>query len=263
MSVNVAEEKINRKMHELFMQVLKNRDLSRAGDLFSVPDSVIVNDLTDVLKEITVIASLPDYVENDNDQSVVEICVTRVTSCIRETGSVEQHCEALVTLLESCLHHNLQISAREEDSPHAKISSDIISCIFLNYSKKSVMQRALPVAVKFLHKGNKELSRNMASYLSLAAMEHASLLTPHVQPIMDSIISGNYPLCRVLPNIYEVSPDPFQGHAMALVSLLPHCDTQEKLALLHLFSLMAKDNPSVNMYSFDYFTQCDYKVLYK
>jgi len=53
------------------------------------------------------------------------------------------------------------------------------------------MQRALPVAVKFLHKGNKELSRNMASYLSLAAMEHANLLTPHVQPIMDSIISGN------------------------------------------------------------------------
>ncbi|KAJ8912910.1 hypothetical protein NQ315_017240 [Exocentrus adspersus] len=162
MSANTTEEKINRKMHELFMQVLKNRDLSRAGDLFSVPDSVIVNDLTNV-----------------------------------------------------------------------------------NYSKKTVMQRALPVAVKFLHKGNKELSRNMASYLSLAAMEHASLLTPHVQPIMDSIISGNYPLCRVLPNIYEVSPEPFQGHAMALVSLLPHCDNQEKLALLHLFSLMAKDNPSL------------------
>uniref|UniRef100_A0A6P7GSE6 Protein melted-like n=1 Tax=Diabrotica virgifera virgifera TaxID=50390 RepID=A0A6P7GSE6_DIAVI len=246
MSVNVAaEEKIHRKMHELFMQVLKNRDLSRAGDLFSVPDSVITNDLSNVLKEITVIASLPDYVNNDNDQSVVEICVTRVTSCIRETGTVEQHCEALVNLLESCLHHNLQASARDEDTPHAKISSDIISCIFLNYSKKSVMQRALPVAVKFLHKGNKELSRNMASYLSLAAMEHASLLTPHVQPIMDSIISGNYPLCRVLPNIYEVSREPFQGHAMALVSLLPHCDNQEKLALLNLFTLMAKDNPTL------------------
>ncbi|KAJ8985018.1 hypothetical protein NQ317_016929 [Molorchus minor] len=244
MSVN-TDEKTDRKMHELFMQVLKNRDLSRAGDLFSVPDSVIVDDLTNVLKEITAIASLPDYVNNDNDQSVVEICITRVTSCIRETGSVEQHCEALVTLLESCLHHNLQVSARDEDPPHAKISSDIISCIFLNYSKKTVMQRALPVAVKFLHKGNKELSRNMASYLSLAAMEHASLLTPHVQPIMDSIISGNYPLCRVLPNIYEVSLEPFQGHAMALVSLLPHCDNQEKLALLHLFSLMAKDNPSL------------------
>ncbi|KAF7273895.1 ventricular zone expressed PH domain-containing protein melted [Rhynchophorus ferrugineus] len=239
------EEKANRKMHELFMQVLKNRDLSRAGDLFSVPDSVIVNDLTNVIKEITFLASLPDYVNNDNDQSVVEICITRVTSCIRETASIEQHCEALVNLLESCLHHNLQVSNRDEDPPHAKISSDIISCIFLNYSKKSVMQRALPVAVKFLHKGNQELSRNMASYLSLAAMEYASLLTPHVQPIMDSIISGNYPLCRVLPNIYEVSPEPFQGHAMALVSLLPHCDNQEKLALLNLFSLMAKDKPSL------------------
>lgn len=52
------------------------------------------------------------------------------------------------------------------------------------------MERALPVAVKFLHKGNKELSRNMASYLSLAAIDHANLLSPHVQPIMDSIISG-------------------------------------------------------------------------
>ncbi|KAK9879888.1 hypothetical protein WA026_008388 [Henosepilachna vigintioctopunctata] len=237
------EEKTNKKMHELFMQVLKNRDLSRAGDLFSVPDRVIVNDLSNVLKEITSIASLPDYVSNDNDQSVVEICITRVTTCIRETGSVEQHCEALVNLLESCLHHNLKVSNKFEDPPHAKISSDIISAIFLNYGKKTVMQRALPVAVKFLHKGNKELSRNMASYLSLAAIEHASLLTPHVQPIMDSIISGNYPLCRVLPNIYEVSPEHFQGHAMALVSLLSHCDNQEKLALLHLFALMAKDNP--------------------
>ncbi|KAK5645394.1 hypothetical protein RI129_006694 [Pyrocoelia pectoralis] len=233
------------KMHELFMQVLKNRDLSKAGDLFSLPDSEIVNDLTLVLNEITTIASQPDYAHNDNDQSVVEICVTRVTSCVRETGTVEQHCQALVTLLESCLHHNLQLTSRDEDPPHAKISSDIISCIFLNYGKKSVMQRALSVAVKFLHKGNKELSRNMASYLSLAAIEHASLLSPHVQPIMDSIISGNYPLCRVLAQIYEVSPEPLQGHAMALVSLLPHCDNQEKLALLHLFSLIAKDNPTL------------------
>lgn len=52
------------------------------------------------------------------------------------------------------------------------------------------MEVALPVTVKFLHKGNKELSRNLARYLSLAAIEHASLLSPHVQPVLDSIISG-------------------------------------------------------------------------
>lgn len=37
------------RMHDLFLQVLKNRDLSRAGDLFSVPDAVVVDDLTQVV----------------------------------------------------------------------------------------------------------------------------------------------------------------------------------------------------------------------
>jgi hypothetical protein len=60
-----------------------------------------------------------------------------------------------------------------------------------NYSKKDVMKRALPVAVKFLHKGHKELSQNMSSYLSLAAIENADLLAKHIQLIIDSIISGN------------------------------------------------------------------------
>lgn len=47
--MNSIEEKSVRKMHELFMQVLKNRDLSKAGDLFSIPDAVIVNDVTNVV----------------------------------------------------------------------------------------------------------------------------------------------------------------------------------------------------------------------
>jgi protein melted len=133
----------------------------------------------------------------------------------RETGTIEQHAEALVKLLESCLSQNLKPSPKDEDPPHAKISSDIISCLFLvinflifctlnyfllllqNYSKKEVMKRALPVAVKFLHKGNRELSRNMSSYLSLAAIENADLLALHIQPIIDSIISGNLKLFYV------------------------------------------------------------------
>jgi len=107
------------------------------------------------------------------------------------------------------------------------------------------MKRALPVAVKFLHKGNKELSRNMSSYLSLAAIENADLLAKHIQLIIDSIISGNYPLCRVLPQIYAVNKEPLHEHVMALVSLLPLCENPEKLALLNLFALIAKNNPSL------------------
>ncbi|KAE8740818.1 hypothetical protein FOCC_FOCC013672 [Frankliniella occidentalis] len=232
-------------MHELFTQVLSKKDLSKAGDLFSVADAEIVNDLTEVVTTISEIASLPDYANNDNDQSVVEICITRVTSAIRETNSIEQHSEALVSLLESCLNHNLKPSARDEDPPHAKISSDIISCIFLNYNKKEVMRRALPVAVKFLHKGNKELSRNMSSYLSLAAIENADLLSKHIQLIIDSIISGNFSLCRVVPQVYEVTKEPVHEHAMALVSLLPLCENHEKLALLSLFAMIAKNKPAL------------------
>lgn len=55
----------------------------QAGDLFSVSDNAIANDLTEVILTITKISSMPDYLNNNNDQSVVEICVTRVTSAIR------------------------------------------------------------------------------------------------------------------------------------------------------------------------------------
>lgn len=70
-------------MHELFAQVLTNRDLSRAGDLFSIDDNSVVADLSEVLSKIQEIASSSDFIQNDNNQSVVEICITRVTSAIR------------------------------------------------------------------------------------------------------------------------------------------------------------------------------------
>lgn len=70
-----------------------------------------------------------DYQTNDNDQAVVEICITRITTAIRETASIEKHGKALVALWESCLEHNLKPSGKDEDTPHAKIASDIMSCI--------------------------------------------------------------------------------------------------------------------------------------
>ena len=43
--------------------------------------------------------------------------------------------------------------------------------------------------------------RIMAPYLSLAAMENAELLALHTQPVIDSVISGNYALAKVLPQV--------------------------------------------------------------
>lgn len=107
------------------------------------------------------------------------------------------------------------------------------------------MKLALPVAVKFLPKGNRELSRNLASYLSLAAIDYAYLLSPHVDSMMNSIQSGNYGLLRVLSQIYEVSPETVTPHAAQLVTLLPDCDAQERLAVFQLYLLIAQRNPSV------------------
>ena len=70
-------------MHVLFAQVLGEKDLSKAGDLFSLDDKDIEADLSEVLKHIHEISEAPEYLTNDNNQSVVEICITRVTSSIR------------------------------------------------------------------------------------------------------------------------------------------------------------------------------------
>lgn len=43
------EFRVDAKMHDLFTTVLSKRDLSRAGELFSVADYEIVNDLNEVV----------------------------------------------------------------------------------------------------------------------------------------------------------------------------------------------------------------------
>jgi len=63
--------------------------------------------------------------------------------------------------------------------------------------KKSVMDQTLPVAVQFLEQDNKELVRNLSSYLSLAAIDNAKLLALHVEPILQSVIRGK---CHIMLN---------------------------------------------------------------
>lgn len=85
------------------------------------------------MTEIEPIISQQDYLKNTNNQSVVEICLTRILSCIRETKTAERYCPDLARLLEICLRFNLQPQAanKDADPPHAKIAADIISSVFL------------------------------------------------------------------------------------------------------------------------------------
>ncbi|NXE41216.1 MELT protein, partial [Ptilorrhoa leucosticta] len=227
-------------MHHLFGLVLAQKDLSRAGDLFSLADAEIEGSLSEALEQIRIISSAADYQTNDNDQAVVEICITRITTAIRETASIEKHGRALVALWESCLEHNLKPSGKDEDAPHAKIASDIMSCILQNYNRPPVMALAVPVAVKFLQRGNKELCRNMSSYLSLAAIAKAELLAEHTETIVRSVLQGNSMLLRVLPALYEKRPQPINARLRELVAPMAQLDPAEQLHLLRLLHTVAR-----------------------
>lgn len=106
------------------------------------------------------------------------------------------------------------------------------------------MEVSIPVAVKFLSKGNRELSRNLASYLSLAVIEHSNLLSPYVNQILDSILTDNYGMSRILLSLYETNPEPITRKCSELVEVIPKCEIQEKLALLQLLANIAKTKPS-------------------
>ncbi|XP_065799318.1 ventricular zone-expressed PH domain-containing protein homolog 1 isoform X2 [Muntiacus reevesi] len=227
-------------MHQLFKLVLGQKDLSRAGDLFSLEDSEIEDSLTEALEQIKIISSSSDYQTNNNDQAVVEICITRITTAIRETESIEKHAKALVGLWDSCLEHNLRPSGKDEDTPHAKIASDIMSCILQNYNRPPVMALAIPIAVKFLHRGNKELCRTMSNYLSLAAITKADLLADHTEVIVKSILQGNAMLLRVLPAVYEKQPQPINTHLTELLGLMSRLEQPEQYHLLRLLHVAAK-----------------------
>uniref|UniRef100_A0A3Q0S7S0 Ventricular zone expressed PH domain-containing 1 n=1 Tax=Amphilophus citrinellus TaxID=61819 RepID=A0A3Q0S7S0_AMPCI len=235
-------------MHQLFSQVLGQRDLSRAGDLFSLEDTDIEDCLSQALDQIKAISCSLDYLTNDNDQAVVEICITRITTAIRETGSIERHSTALVGLWESCLEHNLTPQGENtEDTPHAKIASDITSCILQNYSCPSVMVLAVPVAVRFLQRGNRELSRNMSSYLSLAAIAKADLLAEHTEAITVSVLGGNHMLLRVLPSVYPKQPDTIHHHLGNLTAMMPQLESTEQQHLIRLLQMVAEQHPLVSV----------------
>ena len=102
---------------------------------------------------------------------------------------------------------------------------------------------ALPVAVKFLNKDNKELSRNLASYLSLVSIE---FICPYVDTILDSLLSGNYSLSRVILQLYDIASETINQATRALIDVLQKCDTQDKNNLLQLIATIIKSNSSTN-----------------
>ena len=63
-------------------------------------------------------------------------------------------------------------------------------------------------------------------------------------------------MARVLPQVYAVNQEAIHGHVMALASLLPLCDTPEKISLLTLLSPIARNRPSLLEASLPQLSDC-------
>ncbi|XP_039478581.1 ventricular zone-expressed PH domain-containing protein isoform X4 [Oreochromis aureus] len=105
------------------------------------------------------------------------------------------------------------------------------------------MVLAVPVAVRFLHRGNRELSRNMSSYLSLAAIAKADLLAEHTEAITVSVLGGNHMLLRVLPSVYPKQPDTIHHHLGNLTAMMPQLESTEQQHLIRLIQMVAEQHP--------------------
>jgi hypothetical protein len=70
-------------MHPLLVRVLDHRQLAHAGQLFDLSHYEIIEDLHRAFAKLKSIFNDVDYCRRANDQSVVEICLQRMTAAIR------------------------------------------------------------------------------------------------------------------------------------------------------------------------------------
>lgn len=104
------------------------------------------------------------------------------------------------------------------------------------------------MAVRFLNKENKELSRSLASYISLAAIEYLDLLVPYTDLILNSLLNGNYSLARVVLQLYETtSESAIVTRTRSIIDILPKCDTIDKNILLQLIATIGNTHNGISL----------------
>ena len=137
-----------RKSHNIVHYCLNEKDLSKAGLLFTLSNETLLSEFPVTLQIIKRIIDSKSYANNFNEQSIVEIVLTRCTSALRDAKLISDYYDELLNLLEICLKYSLNnnrnswrlsISSDYEmdnqltsiNTPHANIVSDILSCILL------------------------------------------------------------------------------------------------------------------------------------
>lgn len=68
---------------ELMVEVLETLNLSKAGELFQMSDDKVMLTLLQVVPRIISIINEESYTDSTNNQSVVEICIQRITTALQ------------------------------------------------------------------------------------------------------------------------------------------------------------------------------------
>ena len=73
----------NNRMSNIVHEILFEQDLSRAGELFSINNEILLKDFATTIDIIKNIVDNRKYVNHLNEQSIVEIVLTRCISALR------------------------------------------------------------------------------------------------------------------------------------------------------------------------------------
>jgi len=71
--------------------LLKHRQLQQADLLFTTSDYELITELHSALKKLKRIFNEPNYSKNQNDQSIVELVLARLTNAIRDSSCIETY----------------------------------------------------------------------------------------------------------------------------------------------------------------------------
>jgi protein melted len=244
-SVAAAASQTSNIVHE----ILCDQDLSRAGNLFTMNNDILLESFPTTLDLLKNIIDNRKYAYNLNEQSLVEIVLTKCISALKETKMIANYYIDLLDIIEICMKYNLnnnRFSFRSNNSddkqqqqqqqqfittPHANIVSDILSAILLDYLDPSLTIKAVPVCIKLLqhHNIKRELLREICSYLNLVASRSPDLLIDHVFHITNAIYRGNTCLSRLLFHLCESNVECIYPITKHLIKCLKTIDSNEDL----------------------------------
>jgi hypothetical protein len=155
---NDNDDEVAQLNSNIVHEILCEQDLSRAGCLFTFSNELLLKDFSTTIAIIKNIIDQKSYLENLNEQSIVEIVLTKCISALRETKMINKFYDDILDLLEICLKYDLNNNRSNRSSsiykndcgatdnepnddtttatigantPHANIVSDVLSSILL------------------------------------------------------------------------------------------------------------------------------------